>query len=90
MSDANIKTKGNTLGPTTRINLGVGKISSTSSESNISNIESNSIKGNDHLGVQAKSQDILTSGTEVSTPSTSLPKVPNFTMKPIIRVIHNS
>lgn len=74
-SDTDDKNMGSMLNPNSRTNLGIGRLSSTSSESNDYNVESSSIKDNDNSRLHARSQDTLNSHTEPTTPSSVLPKV---------------
>ena len=76
VSDTDDKNVPNILNTNARTNLGIGRLSpSTSSESNDYNIESSSIKDTDNSRLHARSQDTLNSDTEPTTPSSILPKV---------------
>jgi hypothetical protein len=59
----------------THSNLGINRLSSTSSESNDYNIENCSTQDTVKNKFQARTQDILNSDTEPTTPSSILPKV---------------
>lgn len=74
-SDNDNKNIANVTSSDPRMSLGIGRISSTSSESNDYNVESSSIKGIDNSRLYARSQDTLNSDTEPTTPSSVLPKV---------------
>ncbi|XP_014218671.1 WASH complex subunit 2 [Copidosoma floridanum] len=73
-SDADNKKIPNVLSSHTRDNMGPGRMSSTSSESNDFNVESSSIKDVDKSRLYGRSQDTLNSDTEPTTPSSVLPK----------------
>ncbi|OXU28146.1 hypothetical protein TSAR_006961 [Trichomalopsis sarcophagae] len=81
-SDTDDKNIGSMLNPNVHTNLGIGRLSSTSSESNDYNIESSSIKDTDNSRLHARSQDTLNLDTEPTTPSSVLPKTQNINNGP--------